>query len=1160
MSRNGNRKWWNRAMNRPWQGGPQPGGRTRPPRLRSRPRLEQLESRYTPSVSWSIVSGVLTAFSDNAGNVVTLDHVGTETIGNGIHFSDSAFTSIRINGGFGHDTDDILATPAKTTVVNNNGPSAVNVGKSGSTLGILGQLSIENPPNLNTITVDNSADTTAHNIGLGTIIPAGDSAFGTITNLAGAEINYEYLDTSSITIKTGHGANTVIVLGTGVPTTLVGNATSTVRVGDSGFVNGIQGALTVTNPPSFTALTVDASAETANHNVTMGVGSGVGFINGLAPQPIRYNEGDVSSVTVDGGPGAGSGGNTYTVTDTFLNFAPSPLTTLNLGSTHEATVNVLATSSPLTVTMSESELVNVGHVGSVQAIHGALTFNSTPAPNVVNFDDSADTTGRNVTINDTSVVGFAPAVINYLGHTGIDLHAGHGANTFTVNGNSGSSNSVATLDLGSGASTVNVRGTTAALDIFPAGGPLTTTIGSLAPSLGGSVANIHGNVVVGFTSAASQLIVDDSADSTARNVNIGAPLDEITGLAPAPIFYGGFPGSLTLHGGSGANTYTINDNALPSLVLQTGTGADTVNVQFTHGPVTINGQNNNTVNLGNINGTVDIQGTVTVENTGGVPAVNVNDQANAFSGVHVTLNNTGFFETVTGLGNPGSPFTLQDEVGGPLTINGGSHGNTYNVQGTGNGAVTLHTGSGNDVINVGSAANTLDGIHGPLTVDGQGGFDTLNINDQGETTPHSYTVNATSVVRSPGGPTINYFDIESLNLHPGHLIGPVPGGNTVDVQSTAAETPVEIDAGDGTTVNVGNADSTLDDIQGAVSVYGEDGSVLLNVEDQGSTSSQDYAVAADAVDRSGAATISYVGVANLTLDAGAGGNQIDVESLALGTPATVNAGSGGEQGFDLIRMRGGPVNAALTLHGQGNTHLGYVAYTTPVFVDTQTEQATDVKGGFSGISTITGGQDVNILVGDGAQDLNGVAGSRNLLISGGGSGTLTGGGVGDILIGATTAYDADANGELEAIMAEWTSSDSYDTRVFNITHGVGVPVLDATTVFDNGAQNTLIGHPQGGELNLYYVTNGDTADAVAGETVINVSGPATPAGGAPNAPAGQQAPAPAAAASPLVAPAAPTTPAAPASPAATSLARLPDQDAAWLGGVNASALNGLGLV
>src|SRR5262249_44990316 len=148
------------------------------------------------------------------------------------------------------------------------------------------------------------------------------------------------------------------------------------------------------------------------------------------------------------------------------------------------------------------------------------------------------------------------------------------------------------------------------------------------------------------------------------------------------------------------------------------------------------------VNLGGGSGTgtAGLQGDVFVTNIGGssgLTALTVDDAANPFA-VNATLTVTGIFGlfgVVSGLGDPTSPFTLPftNSAVSSLTLNGSSHNNTYNVQDS-NIPVTLHTGGGNDTINVGSVANTLDDIHGPLTVDGQGGFDTLNVNDQNEVT------------------------------------------------------------------------------------------------------------------------------------------------------------------------------------------------------------------------------------------------------------------------------------------------------------------------------------------------------------------------------------------------------------------------------------------
>jgi hypothetical protein len=84
----------------------------------------------------------------------------------------------------------------------------------------------------------------------------------------------------------------------------------------------------------------------------------------------------------------------------------------------------------------------------------------------------------------------------------------------------------------------------------------------------------------------------------------------------------------------------------------------------------------------------------------------------------------------------------------------------------------------------------------------------------------------------------------------------------------------------------------------------------------------------------------------------------------------------------------------------------------------------------------------------------------------------------------------------------------------------------AGTVADNGDQYNLIGHPGGASgLSLYYVTNGDTDDATAMETVINLSGNDAPAAvHDPSAGRACLAPAPAGDASPgrMGSPAAPT--------------------------------------
>ena len=102
-----------------------------------------------------------------------------------------------------------------TNLSTSGGHDTVNVGNAGSVQGILGTLSIQNPPSFDTINVNDSADTAARTVTLSTFA-SGGANWGSITGLAPAAINYKYADTSGVNITTGSGNDTVNVLATGV--------------------------------------------------------------------------------------------------------------------------------------------------------------------------------------------------------------------------------------------------------------------------------------------------------------------------------------------------------------------------------------------------------------------------------------------------------------------------------------------------------------------------------------------------------------------------------------------------------------------------------------------------------------------------------------------------------------------------------------------------------------------------------------------------------------------------------------------------------------------------------------------------------------------------------------------------------------------------------
>ena len=121
--------------------------------------------------------------------------------------------------------------------------------------------------------------------------------------------------------------------------------------------------------------------------------------------------------------------------------------------------------------------------------------------------------------------------------------------------------------------------------------------------------------------------------------------------------------------------------------------------------------------------------------------------------------------------------------------------------------------------------------------------------------------------------------------------------------------------------------------------------------------------------------------------------------------------------------------------------------------------------------------------GDGNDKLFGGSG-RDVLIGGDGLDTLFGGGHDDILVAGPTTHDEDDEA-LQAILAEWTSTNSYTTRVNNIRNGGGANgafVLDDTTVIDDGLKDTLWGD---GGLDWFLFGNGDKLKDKAASELVN---------------------------------------------------------------------------
>ena len=248
------------------------------------------------------------------------------------------------------------------------------------------------------------------------------------------------------------------------------------------------------------------------------------------------------------------------------------------------------------------------------------------------------------------------------------------------------------------------------------------------------------------------------------------------------------------------------------------------------------------------------------------------------------------------------------------------------------------------------------------------------------------------------------------------------------------------------------------------------------------------------------------------------GNDSITVSAALGQSATILGGSGddtivGGSGHDQIdgddgkdKVVGGKGNDLLcggngndvVVGGLGNDFLGGDAGNDKVFGEAGSDfllgnEGNDNLFGGSGSDRMYGqagndqvfgeaGNDIGV-GGDGNDKLIGSSG-RDVLIGGDGLDALFGDGHDDILVAGPTIYDEDDEA-LQAILAEWTSANSYTTRVNNIRNGGGANgafVLDDTTVIDDSLKDTLWGD---GGLDWFLFGSGDKLKDKATSELVN---------------------------------------------------------------------------
>jgi hypothetical protein len=434
----------------------------------------------------------------------------------------------------------------------------------------------------------------------------------------------------------------------------------------------------------------------------------------------------------------------------------------------------------------------------------------------------------------------------------------------------------------------------------------------------GSVQGILGSVRISNPFFRTDLVIDDSADwSPQRGVlNSGG----VAHLAPANILFDSNSLShLTIYGGSGGNTFYVNDT--PSTytgsgpgytLIVSGTGIDMVDVIGTSGePLTgglfIDGDGGHdyvyvgsspsaTTPVAGTGTLVGIYGFVDVYNSSGVTSLVVDDAID--DSTHVaTLNGT----SLTGLSAGGTIYwtpTSSSVSGGvdELHIYGSAASSAYDVTDTPNLAFgfDLRTGVGNDAVFITGTTGgigiynyggydsvyvgngTLAGLSGSVGVAGAGST-YLIVQDYLDTTAHNATLTGNSLMGLSVG-TIWWQPSSAATGGVTYLkiLGGSAGNTYIVTDTPSLLYPTELITGPGNdyvsitgttgTLNVGNVggydsvnvgNSSLANVNGSVNVSGN-GSTALYVDDYLDTAAHTVTLTTTSLTGLSAGTIQWV--------------------------------------------------------------------------------------------------------------------------------------------------------------------------------------------------------------------------------------------------------------------------------------------------------------
>jgi hypothetical protein len=626
-----------------------------------------------------------------------------------------------------------------------------------------------------------------------------------------------------------------------------------VTVGNNGSLAGIKGAVQVLDSGSgFSYLMIDDSADSKGRNATLSDG----MLTGLANQaPITWDDGSSSSnsggveyVQIEGGAAADS----FTVTNTGDLYTPpgSQFTTQLLLGVGNNKVNVQATTGGLDIEEGLDATVTIGSTSNMlDTISGAVHING-GGDGRLTINDQGTAAARAYDVTD-SLVTCGTAAIWYTNQGKVTINGSTAASRYDID----STAAAMIVNAGAGGNSFVI-------------GPTNENFGEIGP------------LTLNSGGSGNSLAVEDQNDASNDTYTISA--GSIQRTNSAGLKYTGI-GSVLINGSASANvTYNVNSTATGTYItLNAGSGASTINV--TPGSESLN----------------SIAGLLTVSAGSLSSIVSIDDQ-NAPNSENYTI-------TSSSVTRPSTAGVDYRDV--QMDLYGGRHGNTIDLESTSSSnPVTVFPGSGTNITNIGNS-DTLDDILSPPAIEGQGGKNTVNVDDQDNTALGQYSLNAGALYFRPvtslaDPPVIYTSDINSLVLNAGQ------GGNTFAINSTATGTSYTVNGGTaGATFNVGGLGTDpLGDIEGALTLNGQDtafgGTYVINFNDQNASSVETYTLGNSTLARTGMATITYTGeipYSSINVYMGsAKGDVIDVKGTAGNTTDTYIDGGGDNDQYNVL--------------------------------------------------------------------------------------------------------------------------------------------------------------------------------------------------------------------------------------------------------------------